>query len=279
MRSGFLEGNTGRTDTGDQPRSFTAGAEPVLLDGGRRGVLLLHGFGDTPQSVRGLAMALHDAGWTVRAPALTGHGESLNTFTRARADHWLSDARSSFHQLRARCTCVAIVGQSMGGALATILAAEEEVQALVLLVPFMKLSPRASAYATCHRFVSLVKPLLRSKTESSILDPVARSQALGRGVATPRLLRELALVVGRARRAARQVRAPTLVIHSRRDPRIPVGNAEAAFAALGASEKRLEWVERSGHVISVDHDREQVIARTVSWLVTHVPSPEAGASD
>lgn len=276
MRSGLAEGGADRVAPVAQRASFIAGAEPVLLDGGPRGVLLLHGFGDTPQSVRGLGMALHSKGWTVRAPALSGHGVTLDSFTRARAAQWVGDARVSFHELRTRCASVALVGQSMGGALATILAAEEELQALVLLVPFMKLSPRASAYATCHRLVSLVKPLLRSKSESSILDPVARSQALGKGVATPRLLRELSLVVGQARQAAPRVTAPTLVIHSRRDQRIAVRDAEAAFAALGASEKQLEWVEHSGHVISVDHDRAEVISRTIGWLESRVPSPASG---
>ena len=276
MRSGFVDRGASRTAPADQPTAFMPGAEPVLLDGEPRGVLLLHGFGDTPQSVRGLALALHANGWTVCAPALTGHGVTLDMFTQSRAVQWLADARSSFHHLRARCASVAIVGQSMGGALATILASDEEVDALVLLVPFMKLSPRASAFAAFHRLVSLVKPFLLSKSESSILDPVARSQALGKGVATPRLLRELSLVVGEARRAARKVTAPTLVIHSRRDPRIAIDDAEAAFAGLGPSEKQLEWVEHSGHVISVDHDRELVASRTVAWLESHVPSPEAG---
>lgn len=278
MKSGVVEGVGDRIGPGAERAGFIAGAEPVSLDGGPRGVLVLHGFGDTPQSVRDLALALHARGWTVRAPALSGHGVTLELFTRARAVQWLADGRTSLHQLRARCASIAIVGQSMGGALATILAAEEQINALVLLVPFMKLSPRATALAAFHRIVALVKPLLRSKSEYSILDPLARSQALGKGVATPRLLRELSDVVSQARQAARQVTAPTLVIHSRRDLRIAVRDAEAAYAALGAAEKRLEWVEHSGHVISVDHDREHVTSRTIAWLEAHVPSPEGGPS-
>jgi carboxylesterase len=169
MRSSVVEGMADPIDPGDHSVSFIPGAEPVVLDGGPRGVLLLHGFGDTPQSVRGLGMALHGKGWTVRAPTLSGHGVTLDLFTRATAAQWLADARASLHELRTRCASVAVVGQSMGGALGTILAAEEELQALVLLVPFMKLSPRASAYASCHRLVALVKPLLHSRSESSIL--------------------------------------------------------------------------------------------------------------
>lgn len=250
-------------------KPYIPGAEPIALDAGPRGVLILHGFGDTPQSVRGLASALHEHGWTVRAPALRGHGSTLQAFTKARANQWLDDARRALRELQAQSHAVAIIGQSMGGALATVLAAEQRITALVLLVPFSGMSPRGQAIARFHPIVSLFKPYLRSRSDSSILDPIARRHALGRGIATPRLLHELLLVVRRARKCAGQVRVPALVIHSRRDPRISMSDAEEAYARLGSQEKLLEWVEHSGHVISVDHDREWVAKRALDWLNAH----------
>ena len=98
----------------------------------------------------------------------------------------------------------------------------ERIDALVLLVPFCGMSPRGQTIARFHRVVSLFKPHLRSRSDSSILDPMARRNALGRGIATPRLLHELLLVVRRARKSAGHVRVPTLIIHSRRDPRISI---------------------------------------------------------
>jgi carboxylesterase len=250
-------------------KPYIPGADPIALDGGPRGVLILHGFGDTPQSVAGLASVCHANGWTVRAPALRGHGSTLLAFTNAHAGEWLDDARNALKQLQSRCKAVAIIGQSMGGAIATILAAEERIDAVVLLVPFCGMSPRGQAIARFHRIVSLFKPYLRSRSNSSILDPIARRNALGRGITTPRLLHELLLVVRTARRSAGRVRAPALVIHSRRDPRITASDARNAFMRLGSPEKRLEWVERSGHVISVDHDRDWVTKTALAWIDAH----------
>ena len=269
--SGFARRNTRERRLDAQAKPFLPGAEPIALDAGSRGVLILHGFGDTPQSVRGLASTFHEHGWTVRAPALRGHGSTLDAFTKGRADEWLTDARTALQQLQARSRRVAIIGQSMGGALATILAAEARVDALVLLVPFLAMSPRGLAIARFHRVVSLFTPSLRSRSDSSILDPVARRHALGRGIATPRLVHELALVVQRARRSAARVRVPALVIHSRGDPRIAAAAAEEAFKRLGSPEKRIEWVARSGHVVSVDHDRDWVAKRALDWLDAHTP--------
>lgn len=245
------------------------GAESISLGQGPRSVLILHGFGDTPQSVRALAMRLHAEGWSVRAPLLPGHGRSLESFTSGRAEDWLHATRQVFDTLRRQSTHVAIVGQSMGGALATILAAESRVDALVLLVPFMTMSRRGNRIAAFHRLVSVFVPYLVSRSESSILDDEARSKALGRGITTPRLVRELSVIVNRARNAAPRVTAPTLVMHSRRDPRVPVADAEAVFAMLGPVEKSLCWVDRSGHVISVDFDRDQVSQTVADWLAAH----------
>jgi carboxylesterase len=261
-----------RYETATYPTPSTAnvipGAEDIALRSGDRGILILHGFGDTPQSVRGLAELLHQRGWTVRAPLLRGHGSSLSAFTGSRAEEWLADAREALSALHV--TRVAIVGQSMGGALAAILAAEHQVEALVLLAPYMQLSTRAAIIARFHHVVSAFVPYLRSKSESSILDPEARRRALGKGVTTPRLVRELSRVVRQARRSAPSVRSPTLVVHSPQDPRITVSDAESAFARLGCPVKTLKWARGSGHVLSVDYDREWVRSEVVQWLETHV---------
>jgi len=53
------------------------GAEPYSATGDERGALVLHGFTGNPQSMRGLALALADAGLTVELPLLPGHGTDI----------------------------------------------------------------------------------------------------------------------------------------------------------------------------------------------------------
>ena len=144
-------------------------------------------------------------------------------------------------------------------------------EAMVLLTPFVRLSPRGRRIAAFHRVITTVVPYLESRSESSILDPEARSRALGRGVTTPRLVRELSLIVDQAWDVAPGIRVPTLVINSRQDPRITVSDAEATFARLGSDEKALKWATKSGHVVSVDFDRDWVAREIRDWLESHVP--------
>lgn len=249
------------------------GAGSISLDGTGRAVLLVHGFGDTPQTLTLQATALHARGWTVRAPLLPGHGRTLEAFSAARAREWTETVRDGFDALCKTHERVAIVGLSMGGGLATSLAAAvgPRAAALVLLAPFMEVSLQARLGTTFWPLWSLCQAWVCGDAAESIRDPVARGESLGYGCASPRSLRELRHVVDAALRDAGRIRLPTLVMHSRTDYRIADAAAERGFSRLGTTVKALRWVERSGHVITVDFDASLVTQFTVDWLEQHVP--------
>jgi carboxylesterase len=250
-----------------------AGAETIDLPApGSPAVLVLHGFNDTPESVSVLARALHARGWAVRAPLLPGHGRSLGAFdTHADSTLWIGAARDAYQALARDHRRVALVGQSMGGAIATVLAAEHpDAAALVLLAPYLRAPRVAQVFARLSWVVWAVAPVVGGSSQQSLLDPEARARNLSYRGFTPRALRALVHVVDRARVALPRVRVPTLVVHSRDDVRIPVAWAEAAFARLGASDKRLEWTARGGHVIAMDYDREAVATRVAAFLAGYV---------
>ena len=240
---------------------------------GRRAVLILHGFGDTPQTVGYLAEHLHGLGFTVRAPLLAGHGRTLREFGRSGADAWLDAARRELDGLRQEYETIGVVGVSMGGALSVILASESGAHppaALVLIAPYLSMRPRARRLAALHWAFSPFIGYLPSREDASIRDEAERRLNRGFGTVTPRLLNQLQRIVSRARSALTHVTAPTLVIQSREDNRIDPGAAQQAFERLGASEKRFEWTEGGGHVITVDVGRERVLTLTGEWLLGRV---------
>lgn len=254
-----------------RPDGIQVGAEPFeLRAAGDHAVLLLHGSGDTPQSVRALGESLHAAGYTVRAPLLPGHGRSPRALARTRGAEWLAHARAELAALEGTHGWVAIVAQSMGGALAVQLAAERPaLPALVLLAPYLSVPPVVRQAAAWAPLWSLTIPFLPSGADGSILDPEERARALGYGMVSPRSLRGLVATARAGIAALPRVRAPALVLQSRADNRISAEGAEAAFAALGSPEKRFVWLEEGGHVISVDRGRERVFAQVREWLAAH----------
>ena len=251
------------------PQGIVAGAEPLWLPASStHAVLVLHGFGDTPQSVRELAESLHASGYTVDVPLLPGHGRTLVEFGGARAEHWVAFVRERVAQLRAHYPHVSLVGLSMGAALCSIVAAErEDLDALVLLAPYLSVPERVQRMAPLLRIYDQVAPFrLSAAPIPSIQDPIARARGLGFGVVSGRLLRELSTITRLAQAALPRVDIPTLYLASRHDSRVPTGDAARNWRLVTAPIRALRWLDSSGHIMTVDYQKHTVFEEVEDWV-------------
>ena len=257
------------------------GAETIdLQEEGSHGVLLLHGFGDTPQTLSLLARRLSKSGYGVFAPLLPGHGRTMDAFRRSRAADWIDAARQSLARVRNRYNTVSVVGLSMGAALAVLLAAESsEIASLVLIAPYLGMPMRLRVAASTHWVWGTFAGELNARSPRSIHDPMEREKNLAYGAVTGRTLFELSRVVKRARQALPKVTAPTLVILSKEDPRVASSVGDFALNTLGARDKKLVWTEGAGHIITVDYGRERVFSEVERWLLAHDRSATAAAGN
>jgi len=257
------------------------GANGVVVGGDaivceRRGapaVLIIHGAGDTPQTVRYLADALYAHGYHVFAPLLPGHGRHVRDFRRVSADAWSAAVTAAYERLVDTQPWVGVIGVSMGGALAVQLAATKPAMpALALVAPYLVMPPHIERAARLSWLWGLALPIVPSAEGVSILDPEERARNLAYGVFTATALRALHETTRRAFAALMRVQPPTLVIQSREDNRIATADAKRAFARLGARERRLEWISGAAHIITVDYGRQAVIDALIAWMDAHRPS-------
>jgi carboxylesterase len=250
---------------------ITRGAQGIdLQEEGSPGVLLLHGFGDTPQTLALLARRLHKSGYSLYAPLLPGHGRDMGSFGRSGAADWIDAAKEALVGMRSRHDSVSIVGLSMGAALAVIVASEQrDVPALVLIAPYLGMPRFLRLAAASYRLWGRFAGEINSRDPRSILDPIEREKNLAYGKVTGRGLFELAKVVRHARRALSRVMSPTMIIQSREDPRSAPEVAEFALNALGAEKKKLVWAVEGGHIITVDYGREFVFDEVERWLTAY----------
>jgi carboxylesterase len=248
------------------------GCEPLALDAAsERAVLLLHGFGDTPQTFCYLAPALHKAGFAVHVPLLPGHGRLLEDFDRSSADEWIAASRDSLADLTRRYDSVGLGGLSMGGTIAVLLAAElPSLRALVLMAPYMVMPPMIAAASMSHRVWGRFTGPIQSASNASIRDAAERERNVGYGETTARSLNQLWLLTRRARAALPRVTAPTLVIQSSEDNRLKPRAAHNVLRRLGSTTKRLVFTQGSGHIITVDHGYEAVITEVREWFDAHL---------
>ena len=94
----------------------------IQFSGGKTGILVIHGFTGTPESVRPWAEGFHDAGLTVLVPALPGHGTTWEELNDTTWSDWYERVEGAFLELKSRCDRVFVAGFSVGGALALRLA-------------------------------------------------------------------------------------------------------------------------------------------------------------
>ncbi|WP_226038161.1 alpha/beta hydrolase [Aquibacillus saliphilus] len=102
------------------------------------GCLCIHGFTGGAYEVAPLANYLKKyTNWQIEVPTLPGHGEELQ-LEKVTFQEWLDHAESELIKLMEECDKIYLIGFSMGGMIASYLAAKHDVTKLVLLATSRK---------------------------------------------------------------------------------------------------------------------------------------------
>ncbi len=232
-----------------------AGAEPFRFDvDGEVGALLLHGFSGSPFELRALAEILAARGVGSVAPLLRGHGTHPEDLLRCSYHDWLADAEMALEDVQRRYRVVFLVGLSMGGTLALLLAARHATDAPVGGVVPICAPIRLHDWRL--GYIGFLKHVVRWRAWGApdIKDVNAWDRIVGyRRFRTASIAQVIALV-DVVREALPHVRQPALVVQARADHVVCPSNAEAILGKIGSRDKRLLWLENSYHVATVDHD-------------------------
>jgi len=239
-----------------------------LFEGGPEGCLLLHGFSGSPLEMVPMAEALAREGWTVAVAELAGHS-SPRALAQVTAADWLHSAATAYDELSARCTRTAIVGLSMGGAVALSLAPSFRPAAIVTIstpVRMKRLIARASRIAS--RLVPYVPVLMR-------LGPRERAMRAYRSPTRRiplRATQQVEYLLGVMRDTLPRVTVPVLIAQGRRDWVIPRESAQEIRTLASHAATTVLWLPRSGHVATLDRDREMLFTEVLAFLRTHLRS-------
>ncbi len=240
------------------------------------GVLLLHGFSGSPLEMTPLADALAGAGWTVSAARLAGHGTSPDDLARVTWQEWAASAQEAYDNLRATCRRVALVGLSMGGALALYLAAADPPAAVVTISAPVRVR-RLMASAT--RLASKVMPVVPVLVRLTPRDPEVRAYRSPYSKIPLVAAGQLELLLAETRRVLPQLRVPVLVVQGRKDWVIPRDSAQEILRLASGAPATMLWLHRSGHVATLDRDRAVLADAVTQFLRVHLTGGDArGAS-
>jgi carboxylesterase len=237
------------------------GAEPFSSSNGAHGVLVLHGFTGSPQSMRPLAEAFADAGFSVELPLLPGHGTGVEDLIPMRWPDWMGAAEAAYLDLAARCDRTVVAGLSMGGTLACSLASvHPEIAGAVVVNPLIQ--PPAESFREILTGALGAGVVSAPAIGSDIAKPGGNELAYD---ATP-IEAALSLFDACGELAGRlgEIRCPLLIMQSRHDHVVPADSGEALAAGAAGPVERV-WLEQSYHVATLDFDQPEIEERAVAF--------------
>jgi carboxylesterase len=248
------------------------GAEPFFYRGGATGVLCIHGFTANPSEVRWLGQHIAAQGHTVYGVRLAGHGSDPHDMARMRWRDWLASAQDGVHFLRGMCERVVLVGHSMGGLLALMLATQMDgITALSVLASPIRFPTRLDH----ARWLRYVRPFT-DQSDTSSLQAIIRAEQARRGEAVVGRVRynlwstsavyELVELTRQADAMLPFVTQPLQLIYSRKDATVPLDHANLIARRVRSTDIEQHTLETSGHILPQDVERETVFALVSAFV-------------
>jgi len=233
-----------------------AGAEPFFIDGNETGVLVLHGFTGTTQSMRYYGTELHNRfGFTVSGPRLAGHGTSPDDMEKTSYLDWLASAESALRELSGQTKKVYVTGLSMGGTIALNLAARfpDLVSGVVPINGAVGLLDAALAELVCDPNAPSRFPGIGSDIKAEGIEELAYAEVPLSST------KDVCILVTVTGTLLHKIHTPVCVIQSREDHVVPPKNGDIISQWVSSTNKKMTWLDNSFHVATLDNDKDLIV--------------------
>lgn len=271
------------------------------FEGGRAGVLLIHGLTGTPAEMRLVGKGLSRAGFSVYGMQLAGHCGSVEDLLKTSWQDWYASVEAAAEKFRHEVDHLFVAGLSMGAVLSLKLAAERP--EWVKGVGVYGATFRYDGWATpWYNKLSFLLPLIgkfgigkqrmvHENEPYGIRDERLRAQVaglmLGGDSAAAGLpgnpwpsLAEMYNMAKVVRRDLPRVQAPCLVAHAVEDDIASVANARLVEEGVSGPVEML-MLKDSYHMITIDRERRLLTERSAEFFGrvadTYKPAARAAA--
>lgn len=237
------------------------GAEDFFYEGDQIGILAIHGFTGTTQSMHSLGKAFADAGFTVLGPRLTGHGISPEEMTQAEFKDWFQDVEEALDELRLHTDKIFVTGLSMGGALTLYLA--ENYEDILGIIPIN---------------AAIDMPEFKEFYQSQRIANVEFVEGIGSDIKKPGItelaydktpvksMKELLDLMQEVRQDLSKVECPILIFSSTVDHVVPPNNAQIIYDEISSKDKTIIKLPESYHVATLDNDADLIATESIKFI-------------
>ncbi|MED3690199.1 carboxylesterase [Peribacillus butanolivorans] len=227
--------------------------QPFTFEGGKRAVLLLHGFTGNSADVRMLGRYLEKQGYTCHAPHYKGHGVPPEELVKTGPADWWKDVMMAYDFLKSKgYEEIAVAGLSLGGVFSLKLGYTVPIKGIVSMCAPMYIKSEEMMYKGVLEYAREFKKY-EGKTQEQI------EQEMDRFADKPmNTLKALQELITDVREHVDHIYTPTFVVQGRHDDVINPKSADIIYEAIESPVKQIKWYEESGHVITLDKERNQL---------------------
>lgn len=225
------------------------------------GCLLIHGFTGAPYEVEPLADFLKErTDWKFSVPTLPGHGVP-GSLKGVQYHEWIDYAEAELTKLIDTCDEVYVIGFSMGGMIASYLAAKYPVEKLILLsAAAYYLNPKQLAVD----IQEMVKDSLQGNLRANELFLRYKRKIIETPFAATLQFRRLVSFI---KPLLHQVNVPTFIAQGESDGIVPPKSAEYLFQTISAKQKKLSYIKHSKHLICHCEERDSLFSQVFDFLM------------
>jgi carboxylesterase len=227
--------------------------KPFTFESGPRAVLLLHGFTGSSADVRMLGRFLEKKGYTCHAPQYKGHGVPPEELVHTGPEDWWQDVMEGYEFLKSKgYEEIAVAGLSLGGVFSLKLGYTVPVKGIIPMCAPMYIKSEEVMYEGVLAYAREYK-----KFEGK--SPEQIEQEMEEFKKKPmKTLKALQQLIADVRQNVDMIYAPTFVVQARHDNMINTDSANIIYNEVESDVKELKWYEESGHVITLDKEKEQL---------------------
>ncbi len=239
------------------------GAEPFYYKGNDIGILVLHGFTGTTQSMRYYGEQLNKKfGFTVSGPRLAGHGTSPEDMATTGYLDWVGSAEKALKDLSEKTKKVYVTGLSMGGCITLNLAARHP-KIVKGIVPINSVAGFVSEGLLGLMMLNPAPKMIKglgSDIKAKGVEELAYKQI------PVSCLREVFTLQAVTSNLLPNISCPAFVMQSREDHVVKPKNAKHIVSNVSSSIIRKLTLENSFHVATLDNDKDLIIEKAGNFF-------------
>lgn len=234
--------------------------ESFFCKSGNVGVLLFHGFTATTAEVRPLARKLFEHGFTVSGPLLPGHGSKPGDLNRVKWQDWIVAAEEAYDQISGECERVFVGGESTGALISIYLAGKfPEIAGILAYAPAVFLNYRRRDRILLHLLAAVLPYRQKSRWSPHPLWQ-------GYGVYPLKGAIQFFRLQKKVQEFLPEINQPILIVQGRLDETVNAACPDLICASSGSSVKEIHWMEKSGHLVILEEELDQVVERTERFI-------------